>query len=275
MAARTVAIWGSCVTRDAFAVASRREQLEEELPLVYYAARSSWISQASQPWPQTDPELGGEVSGFGLRMVQEDLNKSIIDRLAELKPDIVVLDLIDERLPIARVGRTWLTVSDYAKQTALVPRVVAAADETCSMTQPARARLFAAAARTVARRLTRELPRTAFVLNEAPYTTRVGDGTTLSDPAGGWARDLEAAQQPLLRAVVRQMGDRLFRARPPQEVCLADPDHRWGVTSYHYVEDYYHWLIDTLRAIEPPSEPGRGASIRLPDVPSLRGLLRR
>ena len=69
------------------------------------------------------------------------------------------------------------------------------------------------------------------------------------------------------------MGGRLLRATPPPEVALADPDHRWGVTSYHYVEDYYHWFLDTLLAVEPPAETGEGSRIRLPSA--LRGVLRR
>ncbi len=273
MAARTVAIWGSCATRDAFAVASRQEELERELPLVYYGARSSWISQASPPWPQPHPDLGGEVNGFGRRMVQEDLGKTIVDQLVELQPDIVVFDLIDERLPIVRTGKIWLTASNYAKQTDLGRRVIAEADQTCTMTQPARSRLFSAAVRPVARRLIRELPRTAFVLNEAPYTVRVGGGGALPEPAAGWARELDEAQQPLFRALIGAMGGRLLRATPPPEVALADPDHRWGVTSYHYVEDYYHWFLDTLLAVEPPAETGAGSRIRLPSA--LRGVLRR
>src|SRR5664279_163275 len=249
----TVAIWGSCVTRDAFAVTSRADELAERLPLVYYGARSSWISQDSRPWPDQDADFGGTVSGFGLRMVQEDFFKTIIDRLVEHQPDIVVLDLVDERLQIARVGKTWFTASEYMKQTALGPQVLARADETSAATHWRRNRLFSAAAKRLSRRLVRELPNSTFVLNEAPYTTRVGDGTSLPEPQAGWARQLDAAQRPMMQTLIDQLGSRLVRATPPAEVCLADPTHRWGVASYHYVDAYYHWLIDTLLAIEPTS----------------------
>src|SRR5450755_540377 len=196
MAARrvTAAIWGSCVTRDAFAVAGRAGELAELLPLVYYGARSSWISQDSRPWPDSSPDFGGTVSGFGRRIVEEDFQKTIIDRLVDHQPDIVVLDLVDERLPITRVGKTWITASEYLQQTALGPQVLAGADETNGATHARRHRLFAAAARRLTRRLVRELPNSVFVLNEAPYATRVGDGTPLSEPQAGWARQLNAAQ---------------------------------------------------------------------------------
>ena len=274
----TVAIWGSCVTRDAFALAGRADQLAERLPLVYYGARSSWISQDSRPWPEPDPAFGGEVSGFGLRMVEEDFHKTIIDRLVELQPDIVVLDLVDERLQLARVGKTWITASEYLKQTALGPQALTDADELSSATQPRRPKLFAAAAKRLVRRMVRELPRSVFVLNEAPYTTRVGDGTSLPEPQAGWARELDAAQQPMMATLIEEFGPRLVRATPPPEVSLADPGHRWGLSSYHYVDDYYHWLIDTLLEIEPaPAVPGTVPATAHPASRSrrLREMLRR
>jgi hypothetical protein len=282
---RTVAIWGSCVTRDAFAVESRADQLAERLPLVYYGARSSWISQDSRPYPVTEADMGG-LSGFGLRMVEEDLAKNIIDRLAEHQPDLLVLDLVDERLQLLRLGRSWVTGSDYVKRTELWTKALAEADEVSSMTQPRRQKLFAASAKRLVKRLVKELPQTTFILNEAPYTTRVADGTTLPEPQAGWARNLEDAQRPMMRVLVEEFGPRLVRATPPPEVSQADPDHRWGITSYHYIEAYYHWLIDTLLTVEPTTAERAGTQRRIIDLrsfdlrrpgrrPLLRALLRR
>lgn len=278
---RTVAIWGSCVTRDAFAVESRAEQLAEELPLVYYGARSSWISQDSRPLSVTEADMGG-LTGFGLRMVEEDLGKTVIDRLVEHQPDILVLDLVDERLQLLRLGKSWVTGSDYVKRTELWTRALAEADEVSSMTQPKRQKLFAVSAKRLVKRLVRELPNTTFVLNEAPYTTRVADGTSLPEPQAGWARDLDAAQRPMMQVLVDEFGQRLVRATPPPEVSQADPDHRWGITSYHYIEAYYHWLIDMLLAVEPTTGQPAGAGRRIIDLrpfdvrrSPLRALLRR
>src|SRR5690606_6977206 len=201
---RKVAIWGSCVTRDAFALDDRADELAERLPLVYYGARSSWISQASRPWSGRVPGPDDLASGFGRRMVTEDLGKTIVDRLIDVRPDLVVLDLIDERLPLARHGHTWVTVSDYLRQTPIADEVTDRADELSGMTSRRRAKLFAPAVRKLARRLMKELPETTFVLNEAPYTTRVSDGSSLPEPAAGWARDLDAGQQPLFRRLAAE-----------------------------------------------------------------------
>ncbi len=247
-----VAIWGSCVTRDAFAFAARQSDLDR-LDLRYYAARSSWVSQNSAPWhdQSADRELGGGLGEFGRRTVAEDLDKLIVGRLVDVQPRIVVLDLIDERLPLRRVGPTWLTYSQYLKVTTVGVAVQQGADESSHVMGPGRAHQFAVAALTLGQQLTRALPYTTFVLNQAPYTTRIAGGGTLSERQADSARALSRAQEPMIEAIAAAFGPRLVRAVPPDEVCLADPAHRWGLASYHFVDDYYHWLIDTLLAVEP------------------------
>lgn len=250
---RSVAIWGSCATRDAFAVQDRRAEVEQRLPLVYYGARSSWISQNSRPWAPPPSELG-DLSGFAARMVHEDLAKRIVPQLVAHRPDVVVFDLIAERRPLVRFGRTWVTTSDYLDRTPLGKQALTRADAVVHLSQPHRAKLFAQATRKLARRLCQELPHAIFALNEAPYVTRVANGTSLPEPQAGWARDLQARQRPMFDALAEAFDNRLVRLTPPPEVCLADPDHRWGLTSYHLVADYHHWLLDRLLTLEHPLE---------------------
>jgi hypothetical protein len=256
-ARRTVAIWGSCVTRDAFAVDSRAGDLAARLPTVYYTTRTSWVSQGSAPWPGPAPDLGEVENEFGRRMVEGDLRKTVADRLVEHRPDLVVLDLINERFPLARFGRTWLTVSQYLRQTDLGARAETYADEVDDPIGGNRPALFADAVPRIAGRLLRELPRTTFVLHEAPFTDRVGDGGSLPEPQRRSVRALNAAQQPLRESLARAFGARLVRIVPPEHVCVADTGHRWGLFFTHYVEDYYHWLIDALLEVpDRSSTPG-------------------
>jgi hypothetical protein len=144
MAARatTVAIWGSCVTRDAFALDVRTAELAERLPLRHYAARSSWISQSSAPWPDRDAELAGPVSEWGRRMVADDLDKTIVDHLIEQQPDLLVFDLIDERLSVCRSGPIWFTCRTSDTDPGV--RAQAEAEETPAPTDPRRPPLPAA-----------------------------------------------------------------------------------------------------------------------------------
>ncbi len=221
---RTVAIWGSCVTRDAFALDSRAAELATRLPLLYYAARSSWISQHSPPWSARDTELAGPVSSWVRRAIEDDVRKTLVDRLVERQPDVVVLDLMDERLEIRRIGRTWFTVSNYLTQTAFGARALAEAEDTCSVHDPRRQALFAAAARALADRLHRELPRTTFVLHEAPYVTHTVDGIPLTEAQAAGADALNAAQRQMIDALADALGPGA-RCVTPRRRC-ASPTRR-------------------------------------------------
>jgi hypothetical protein len=129
-------------------------------------------------------ELDG-LTGFAARVVREDLDKQIVPRLIAHHPDIVIFDLITERRPLVRFGRTWVTASEYLDRTPLGKRARACAHKVSHLSQPRRARLFARATRRLARRLSQSLPQTIFVLNEAPYVTRVAGGTVLPEPQAG------------------------------------------------------------------------------------------
>src|SRR5690625_4557605 len=99
-------LYGSCVSRDMF------EFLPEQFTLVEYVARQSMISTISPPVPlPREPAL---KSDFQRRMVRGDfasaLGSSLHDRATEI--DILVLDLIDERLGVIPVsGCRYLTRS--------------------------------------------------------------------------------------------------------------------------------------------------------------------
>ena len=218
-----------------------------DLPLVYYAARSSWISQASPALPDRDVEPSGSGGEWERRIVAGDLGKTIVDRLGELQPDVLVLDLIDERLRVCRIGRAWFTHSNYLERTFSGARLLAAAEEACTPIDPRRLDLFADAARRLVPRLLAALPRTQCVLHAARHATHTTDGIALAAPQVADPHALNGAQTAMVTALRSAFGARLRCITPPAEVCVADPAHRWGVATYHYTERYYQWLVDALR----------------------------
>lgn len=88
-----VAIIGSCVTRDLFEIETNSLSNFE---IVFYSARSSISSYLSLP--NTDPRLKIAGSGFEERRSQFDLEKSHWDNLERSRPDIILIDLVDERI---------------------------------------------------------------------------------------------------------------------------------------------------------------------------------
>ena len=239
-----LAIWGSCVTRDALEI--RPHQFD---PIEYFA-RTSWVSQAS-PHPAGEVEIGPELTGkFGERMVREDLGREVLDQISAARPDLLVLDLIDERFDLLHVGTGWVTESDYYRQTPMSERDRDRVDERNLVRSPRRAELFEAAVPLLAGRIVEEMPDVPVLLHAAYYTPIITtDEVALYANA---ARDAVSMNEALVgfgRSLQRELGERLQVFTPRAEVQRTDPGHRWGLSMYHYEHAYYVDLLDAMEAV--------------------------
>ncbi|MEO8555936.1 MAG: DUF6270 domain-containing protein [Actinomycetota bacterium] len=233
-----LAIWGSCATRDVLEAGVHPFELD-------YHARTSWVSQAAKP--QTAPVQTPGGAGFGERMVREDLTKQVVADLIASQPEILVVDLIDERFDVVKVQDSWYTMSDYYERLGLVAGLRAAASATTSYRSPERGRQFAGAASLLAPELAFALPRTRIVLHQAWYTARSADAAfpfyatatknalSSNEALTGWYASLRSA-----------FGTRLHVVEPPRDLLIGDPRHRWGLAHYHYVPGYYTWMLAAL-----------------------------
>lgn len=89
-----ILIYGSCVSRDALEFDS-----EKRLKLIDYFARSSLASSMSNNVINDIPTHNIH-SSFQKRMVENDLNKSILAIIKQSKYDILLVDFIDERFDL-------------------------------------------------------------------------------------------------------------------------------------------------------------------------------
>lgn len=252
----TLAIWGSCATRDVFEICEHPFELD-------YHARTSWVSQASMPQPLPVPLPTG--SGFGERMVREDLTKEVVADLVASKPDVLVVDLIDERFDVVQVHGSWYTMSDYYERFGVTSAVRTAATATSAYRGPGRLGLFDAAASLLAPELASALPRTRIVLHQAWYTARSADpavqfyatatknALSSNEALSGWYGSLRSA-----------FGRRLHVIEPPRVLLVGDPGHRWGLAHYHYIPEYYSWMFAALSEIADGPVAPRWTSRRPP-----------
>jgi len=236
-----LAIWGSCATRDILESGEHSFELE-------YHARTSWVSQASPPHRPPVPIPPG--AGFGERMVREDLAKEVVADLIASQPALLVVDLIDERFDVVQVAGSWYTMSDYYQRLGLEPKVREVATVTSAYRSPPRALQFESAAALIAPELAEALPRTRIVLHQAWYTARTADpavpfystatkhAMSSNEALSGWYASLRSA-----------FGRRLHVVEPPRELLVGDPAHRWGLAHYHYVPQYYTWMLAALHDV--------------------------
>lgn len=227
----TVAIFGSCVTRDLFEGPALRPRLG------HYAARTSVISAVAAP-VAIDPERVRLDSAWQRRSVLADFQKTFFASLAGSRPDWLVVDLIDERFDLLRVDGSFVTnssalqVADLGGQTVDAELVKRMSSEGCE--------LFDAAAAAFAERVTAVVPAERIVLHRALWCPRYRDGDAVVDFDD---RRIEMATRQ--NAMLTRGYDALAAALgavasvdvdPATD--LADAAHHWKLEPFHYADAY-------------------------------------
>lgn len=239
-----IAIYGSCVSRDAFEVRPHPHEI------VAYYARSSMVSQCADPIPYTDADMGDEISPWAREIFAADLEKSVVERIVKSRPDIVIVDLIDERLPLLRVGASLLTFSPYANQTPLARALVTGGSRVVS-TDPWRDAEFRRAAPMVVGRLLEHIEPERILLHRSMYSMRVSGSGRFDRAERAKSRRMNDLLASWYDAVAAASGCRQFR--PRRRTRVADPNHKWGLSPFHYVRAYYEELLQELdRVISRP-----------------------
>ncbi|MDH2887882.1 DUF6270 domain-containing protein [Bacillus cytotoxicus] len=102
----SIAILGSCVTRDAFTF-----DKEKRFELPYYQARTSLLSIMTKPYEIQDSDLNNLSSAFQKRLVKDDMLKSFFEKISANSSDYLIMDFIDERFDMVKIGDCYITRS--------------------------------------------------------------------------------------------------------------------------------------------------------------------
>lgn len=229
----TVAIFGSCVTRDLFEDPGLRPSLG------HYAARCSVISAVAPPlW--VDEARVVLDSAFQRRCVLADLHKTFFDSLAADPPDWLIVDLIDERFDLLVGAGTVVTASSALQAAGLGENLHPGLRPLRRMSEQG-IELFAAAAPAFAARVTEILAPERVILHRALWSERYTDGARVRrfPPP---RRELCRLQNAMLNrgydALAAAFGGDVGTLQLDSHVHLADADHRWQLEPFHYVASY-------------------------------------
>jgi hypothetical protein len=228
-----IAIFGSCVSRDAFAFAPGTD-----LASVEYFARSSMAS-AFHPVPVGDPWLsamGRIESAFQRRMVECDLRKTAKQRLLASSADLVLVDLIDERFDLIALSDSYATRSEEFSEMGLDPAGFGAVIRAGSSE---RMRLW----RERARAMLQGIGPKRIVLNEAYWARELADGRRMKRR---WRIDRANDRLREMHAFLRAGGvERTITY--PGELLRADAGHKWGLSPFHFIADFYKFTMEALQ----------------------------
>jgi len=248
-----IAIVGSCITRDLWPIRGGGADR------LLYVSRTSFPSLFSPPVQEFTPSTGqpGDLRQHEHNALVADLSKTALARLVAYRPTHLIFDFIDERFDLLAAGPALATMSaelarsGYLAQPAFqrrrrIPRLSAA----CERLWLEGAAEFAAFVRAT------PLRDATLILHNARWATRqrTSDGAILP------IRDVEIISGhgveigPYNDLLARQ--EAAFRAlMPPMETVgaeahrLAETAHRWGLSPFHYVPEYYDEVRRQLEAL--------------------------
>ncbi|KRA30242.1 hypothetical protein ASD68_15460 [Rhodanobacter sp. Root627] len=229
-----IAIFGSCVSRDAFAFAPK-----PGLEVAEYIARSSMAS-AFHKVPLEERWLSAVErieSPFQRRMVECDLRKLAEQRLLASSADVVLVDLVDERFNLVALGNSFATWSSEFSKLGFDP---AEFDAVLRIESNERKPLW----REGAQAMLQAIGANRIVLNEVYWARELADGQPMER-----LEQIDRANVELreMHAFLRSLG--VERAITyPYDLLRADPGHKWGLSPFHFIADFYEF---TMRSLEP------------------------
>lgn len=238
-----VAILGSCITRDLWPI--RGEGADHLL----YISRTSFPSLLSGPPAAFEPapRPPGDLRRHEHAALVADITKTALTRLLAFRPTHVIVDFIDDRFDLLSVNGALivrsgeLSRSGYEKAGLLgAPRVIPRLSVACALTWRFAAAEFAALVKATV------LGEADFILHSARWATDYRDraGKLHSLPSaeilGGDPveiapyNELLRHQETVITGLLPGMAiveSDTFR--------VADEGHRWGLSPFHYVPEYY------------------------------------
>ena len=246
-----IAIVGSCITRDLWPIrGGGAEQL-------LYICRTSLPSLFAPSLAGFRPNraLPGDLHQHEHNALVADIQKTALSRLVAYQPTHIIFDFIDERFDLLSAQGALVTHSAELARSGYLSRPAFRAARRIPRLSPPCGRLWRDAAGAFAGLIRgTELRRARLILHSARWATRQKDAAgRVSD-----IRDVEilsgepAGIETYNALLVRQEAEFTDLMPPMLRIDadafrLADPNHQWGLSPFHYVPEYYDAVRDQMR----------------------------
>ncbi|MGF7022919.1 DUF6270 domain-containing protein [Brachybacterium tyrofermentans] len=241
-----VAIYGSCVARDAVDLAGG-----DALDVSVYVARQSLIS-AGHDASALFPEGARVESAFQRRMMESDFAGDLSERLDSVvsTTDLLLWDLTDERHGVHVFADG--TVVTRSIDVLGVPEVLEVVDGARHIPfgSDEHFDLWATRAEQFRDHLRGSGMFDRTIVLQIPWALVTSDGRGTPWSMGTRAIDANEAYRRYYDHL-RDLGFTIFEMQPLG--VLADPEHRWGLAPFHYTQDVYEEIVaQVLAAREDP-----------------------
>lgn len=240
--ATRVMIYGSCVARDAIALADA-----ESVELRGYVARQSLISAGDDASAHL-PNALGITSKFQQRMIRNDFSGNLLTRLEEVSGDIDVLlwDLTDERHGVHRFADGRIVTRSIDTIRAETVSGLLESTEHISFGTDEHFALWRESVDAFDGCLREFRLFEKTIVLDVPWALRTTEGKTTPWSMGVRAGDANKNYQRYYD-YLRQTGHHMVEL--PLELVLADPHHKWGLAPFHYTPEVYREVLWQLREV--------------------------
>lgn len=252
-----LSIFGSCVSRDVLECEANQERA---IQLKTYVARQSIVSAVSQPVP-CDARRIQLKSAFQRRMVLCDFQKTSFDLFTGDGSQYILVDLIDERFDLMKIGRAYITLSDEAEASGITRDYLIekrfGIGSACVKKKRLRSHYYVDARRLeeyirdFAERLKNIYPEERILLHRAKMQDYYlnSDGSVRRFPLNHLYNNAR------INRLLDYMYDYLESCLPHAPVIdfsglyYADQNHKWGLSPMHYQKEYYDRVYQEIMRI--------------------------
>lgn len=233
-----VFVYGGCVSRDVLSLPDSKG----EFRLAGYVARTSLASQVCPPW-RDDETLRNISSDFQRRMVLIDMEKSLFKLIERSDFDVLLMDLMVDRLPLVRLGGARVATKSNEFYKAFKGKFVRQLDEFGGEYLD----LWSKGFMTLLDVLHRGDCLHKLRVNKVLWATR-------SDLGGV---DFPGYREEKILAANTWFSERYEQIRAlapdvifydyPKELFIADSAHKWGLSPFHFIGDLYRETVRRLQ----------------------------
>ena len=237
-----VFIYGSCVSRDIFNFDS-----EHKFELVDYYARSSLAILPGTPYPNDDA-LCVISSAFQRRMVSRDFSREILEDSRLDQADIILLDLIDERFDLVLLPSNHIVTASGELLASGFLRGISSSFRLIKPGTIERRDLWLKGVDLLFHRLQQRDLLKRVIVNKVFLATKFANDATTEFPT--LSNSISSINQELswMYQALRGYLTELQFLEFDDETLLANSQHRWGPSPFHYVDDYYRSALMKLES---------------------------
>ena len=251
MPAKKIAILGSCVTRDPFALPRGQHY---RIPT--YVARTSLISLAAPPIAIADGSIVGPHQ-FDIQCLQHDFQKTALDTILANGLDYLILDFVDERFDLVKIQDSVVVDTRYAKDYGVIANNNLTVDGNILRTHPSTSDLWASSCRTVIDRILKFVSPEQIILHSCRLASHYQSDGVIK-PFIGYYAGLTSTFNPIFADYeaffLSAMPDcRIIKVA--DDLVIGDEQHRWKLQPFHYVPGYYEAFLNQLDAITSGRSP--------------------